>query len=391
MSHKREILNTMHALPILVVDDDPISRLVIEKSLQDFGFTHVKSVENGSQAIIHIKTYPPELVILDIFMPELNGFECCQWIRSQRNLHDLPVLMLTSATDELLRQQSFDAGATDFVCKPLQPDELYARVRIHLQNRIMLKDLRMYKARLEKEMQCARELQFSVLPTAKDVEQARTHCKLDIASHLNTSSEIGGDFWGLKHLYTNELTLWMVDFSGHGMAAALNAFRFQSYLHEHSSVETRPGPYLDELNDKLIKLLMRGQFATMFYCNINSSNNSLDYACACSPHPLLLRKGGTVDKLDGCGTPLGICEQTYPTNSISFNPGDTLVLYSDALIETPDSDGNYISEEMLTALISEHKNGSAAVIRDQMLEYFQEHSKAPLADDLTFCICRYMD
>ena len=386
-----DALLAMHDAPILVADDDVVSRLFIEQALKMRGFTKIILVESGEEALAFLQNSTPGLVILDIFMGGMSGLECCKQIRSKPILQNLPVLMLTSMTDEALRFQSFEAGATDFVSKPIHPQELYARVKVHLQNRMMLKNLELYKGRLDLELQSAHELQSAILPSRAEMEEVQERCRLEIASHMDMSSEIGGDFWGIKSLFPCQTAVWMVDFSGHGVAAAMNAFRLQAYLKEHSPLATRPGDYLSHLNDKLLHLLLRGHFATMFYGIIDTRGNRLHYACACSPHPLILRKDGSVEKLDGSGMPLGICMQFYPTKSIEFHLGDTLFLYSDALTETSGMDGKYISEDHLMGLLAAHKGEPAEVLKQKILTYFSQHSDANLVDDLTYCLYRRMD
>ncbi len=386
-----EILPELSQASILIVDDDALSRRFIERALEKRGFTKIYTVDGGVKALAWLEQSHPDIVILDIFMAGLNGLECCKWIRAHPKLKDLPVLMLTALADETMRFQAFDAGATDFVSKPLHPEELYARVKVHLQNRLALKDLQLYKKRVELELSLASELQANILPPRSEIDNIAAHCKLDIASYLRTSSELGGDFWGIKRLFQHQTAVWMVDFSGHGVAAALNAFRLQAYLKEHSEWATRPGDYLSHLNDKLLQILMRGYFATMFYGIIDTRGNKLHYACACSPHPLIRRKDGSIVRLDGTGSPLGICMQFYQTQSINFYPGDALVLYSDALTETLDNNGKYITEDDLENILSAHVSTSASELKESLVAYFNEHANLPLMDDLTLTVIQHMD
>lgn len=377
--------SNLYSAPILVVDDEPLTRLLMMRILKENGFSNIQYAESGEDAIERLMVLPPELVLLDIFMPGISGLECCTWIRNHQQLKELPVLILTSITDDALRGQAFQAGASDFVTKPIHPDELIGRVKVHLQNRLNMKSLRHYKQRLEGELENARDLQDAILPSNDDMSAIGTKYHLAIAAHHKSSSELGGDFWGINDL-GNSSALWTVDFSGHGVAAALNAFRLQAYLKEPSPLAYEPGAYLQHLNEKLLQLLLRGHFATIFYGVIDPTQDQLRYACACSPHPLILRKNGKIKQLDGCGLPLGIDEQTYTTRTVDFKPGDSLLLYSDALTETPNRRGEYITEEEIAALLMAHKGASPAVLKEKILQYFTRHSRAALRDDLTLCI-----
>ncbi|MBI1274834.1 SpoIIE family protein phosphatase [bacterium] len=386
-----EPVSELYQSTILIVDDDAISRFLIEKTLKDRGFSQIYSVDSGVKAMTQLDRIQPDLIILDIFMVGLNGLDCCKWIRTQSKQKNMPILMLTSLTDEKMRFQAFEAGASDFVNKPLHSEELYARVKVHLENRLAMKSLERYKKRLELELKSASELQSTILPSEMEMEEMRKNCKLDIAAHLNTSSEIGGDFWGMKRLFPHQTAFWMVDFSGHGVTAALNAFRLQAYIMEHSECAARPGDYLSHLNDKLLHLLIRGYFATMFYGILDTKGNKLHYACACSPHPLILRKNGNVEMIDGTGAPLGICLQFYETKSIDFKPGDTFMLYSDALTETPNASGKCISEEEMKTVLAGQKNEPALKMKESMLNHFSRHISLPAEDDLSLTFIRRMD
>jgi sigma-B regulation protein RsbU (phosphoserine phosphatase) len=372
--------------PILIVDDDPTSCTFIESALRDRGFNNLQLVATGQAALEAMQTFRPELVVLDINLPDINGLDCCRWIREHAPAHDIPVLMLTALNDEKLRYQSFEAGATDFVSKPLHPAELYARISVHLQNRLSMKSLREYQARLNSELDSARDLQSAVLPTTAEIQSLYLDQQIDIAAHISTSSEIGGDFWGFKMLMPGQIAVWAVDFSGHGVAAALNAFRLQAYLKEHSPLATRPGEYLSHMNEKLLNILMRGYFATMFYGVIDTISHTLHYACACAPHPIIRRtKTGGLEQLDGRGMPLGICLQFYPTHSTSFAPGDTLFLHSDALTETPNVHGEFMKDSELLTFMRASDASSVSTMMNDLYAHFTGFIGAAATDDLTLC------
>lgn len=378
-----ELLDTAS---ILIVDDDPVSRKFICKTLLHHGFSNVYAVDNAVKALAHMENSLPDMVILDISMPGMNGLECCATIRKIPHGRMLPVLMLTALTDEIMRVKAFHAGATDFVSKPLHAEELYARVRVHLLNQLIIKQLCIYKERLQIELDGAKDLQRAILPTQSELKRFEDDCGLEISSYLKSSSEIGGDFWGIKKIFPHQSAFWIADFSGHGVAAAMNAFRLQTYLHEHSELMTRPGEYLSHLNEKLLIHLLRGHFATMLYGIIDMRGNQLHYATGCNPHPLVLRHDGTVEKIEGSGMPLGIQIQYYDTHSIPFEIGDTIVLYSDALIESRTTEGHFINDADLMELLNGCQNLSACDLKNRILTYFYERVKTAINDDLTLCI-----
>lgn len=379
---------TIHASPILVVEDNEMNRMFLVSALAAQGFRNVRALENANELMVQIENFRPDLIILDVMMPGMDGFNACRAIREKSHHRELPILIQTMLTEPNSRVKAFESGATDFVSKPVYPEELGARVRIHLEKRLYLKGIELYKDRIESELNTARQLQSSILPENETLAELKQRCGLDIASHYQPSSELGGDFWGLKNFFSHQVGMWMVDFSGHGVAAALNAFRLQAYLNEILPVASRPGEYLSYLNDKLLNLFLRGQFATMFYGILDMREHQLFYATACSPHPILLR-GDTdeAEMIDGSGSPLGINMQLYETKNILFRPGDSLLLYSDVLTETPDKNGNYFSETEIMEVLKAHKDSSAYEMQSRLLEAFKQHcGKSHLSDDLTLSL-----
>ena len=388
-----DILPRIYKSSILIVDDNSFNCIFLEKVLYQRGFTNLLSVGSGNQALEVLPEFQPEMVILDIMMPDMDGFECCGRIRSHPKYHDLPILIQTALVEPHLRVKAFHMGATDLVSKPIYPEELCARVMVHLEKRQSMVTLQQYKERIEVELESARQLQLTILPDSEDLEDARLRGQLDIAAYFQPSSELGGDFWGMKTLSACQTALWLVDFSGHGVTAALNAFRLQAYLKERSTLIANPGEYMTRLNEKLLHLLMRGQFATMFFGIVDTKTNQLLYSCACSPHPIIMRKeSGRAEMIDGSGIPLGTGRHSYASHTVPFHPGDMLLLYSDALTETPDAKGSYITEQDIMLLVERCADDSADEIREQLLTYFKRHALKPLSDDLTIAIsCRPID
>jgi phosphoserine phosphatase RsbU/P len=374
--------------PIMIVDDNEINRIFLEKTLRARGFTKLLSVSSGEEALQKLSWFHTEMVILDIMMPNgMDGFECCEAIRAQNMYRDLPVLIQTTITDPELKVKAFAKGATDFVSKPIYPDELVARVMVHLEKRYSLETLQMYKKRVAIELESARQLQQYILPKMEDIADIERGCGLDIAAYYQPCSEVGGDFWTINSLFPNQTAFSLVDFSGHGVASALNAFRLQAYMKDHTSLTARPGEYLAHLNDKLLHLLMRGQFATMFYGIVDTQSNQLFYACACAPHPIIVRRNTkAAEMIDGSGVPLGIGLHLYHTQVAPFAAGDVLMLYSDALTETPNDKGEYLSEETIMKLLQQHHGAPANTLKDIVLEKFRAHAGATLNDDLTIVI-----
>ena len=141
---------------ILIVDDQIVVRKLIEFYLTAGGYNNLIFAEDGDDALAAIEAEAPDLVILDLQMPRMGGFEVCERLRGNADYQMLPILVQTAADSAEDRARIFEAGATDMVGKPINDAELRARVGIHLQNRHMLNQLSVYRESIERELSIAR-------------------------------------------------------------------------------------------------------------------------------------------------------------------------------------------------------------------------------------------
>ncbi len=376
---------------ILIVDDTAFNLTITKEIFRTHGFKEVYTASDGEEALERTHSLQPDIVLLDLLMPGMDGFEYCKAIREEKKYEELPILVLTSLSDPAQRAEAFDAGATDLVTKPVNSDELIARVRVHLENRALLKGLKEYKARVDEELINARQMQNLLLPTNLFIKQIAEKFSFDIANYFDTSSEIGGDLWDVQEIDDDKVGVLTIDFSGHGVAAALNAFRLHTIFQQGArDIMASPTDYLAFLNESLVELLPVEQFATMFYGIIDTAQDTLSFATAACPSPIVLRDN-KAEILDGSGIPLGVDNgASYETHSMSFKKGDMLFLYSDALIETPNTNGEYITEKALAQLCEdaakEHSEFAGPLL-ENIKEDFQRYlGDKNLADDLTLNI-----
>lgn len=385
---RKELQEVLKSSSILLVDDLEFNLLVLGQILESNGFLNFYTAKNGLEALEKIEQTMPDLVVLDLLMPEMDGFEFCRRIRSNPDLKDLPIVVQTALTIPEQRLSAFEAGATDFIGKPVDPDEMIARILVHLERQKLFKELAQSRQRMAQELDDAREMQKMIMPSPQQVIECESSYHLKINSYFQPSSELGGDFWGIKPISHDTLGIYIVDFSGHGVTAALNTFRLHALMNEHINKTPDPGLFLTELNYSLTKLLTPGQFATMFYGVINTRKDQLNYAVAASPNPILISSDKKDAKLlDGTGFPLGITNQgIYETQTTDFFPGDMICLYSDALIETENRDNVFLKEEELCQLITQYVHSEAGLgnnnLVDPILRRFSAHAPQ-LRDDLT--------
>lgn len=377
----------LRACRILVVDDSLLACRLIESILSKAGFETVAFATNGIEALEQVVVFGPDLIILDVEMPEMDGFEVCRELRRDRDTAGLPILVQTGNTEAEIRAQAFAVGANDVVAKPLQARELIARTRIQLENRLLVRNLSSHFERLEQELDAAFKMQGSLLPSRETIAQVEAGYGVGIECYAEASSELGGDIWGLWPVDERRLAFHMADFSGHGVVAALNVFRLHTLIQEHGNSIIDPARFLGHLNGLLTKVLPTGQYATMIAGYLDLGDNSLHYAAAAAPPAIVLRDAGRTEPvmIDTTGLPLGIsASASYETRSLPFGPDDYLLLYSDALIESPGERTPPLAEDGLLGLVESCASAEGIEsLAEHCLTQFFEQVRCPLGDDLT--------
>jgi len=382
---------------ILLVDDDLFCCTFIEGVLRSHGYGAVTVVNDGEAAIEATKKICPDIVLIDIVMPKVDGLEYCRWVRGIPEFERLPVIVQTAITRADYIKHAFDAGATDFIRKPVDVNELLSRTSIHIENQMLMRDLIQYQQRIHSELDKACETQRLIMPS-EEVQQAITKkYNIDIAAHFQPSSELGGDFWGVENIDDDKMVLFNVDFSGHGVTAALNTFRLHTILKEANLQDKTAGEILMMLNSKICALLEVGAFATMFLAIIDRTSPVLLYASAGAPAALIISPDGNSNILDNAGIPLGVVEDAeYTDCRAAFHPDDVLITYSDALIETEDKSGMFLSEEAVCSCVTDTlhamqynkgENRHAVIVLDQLRKLLRVHKgEMPVEDDLTIAV-----
>lgn len=364
---------------ILIVEDVAVNRAIISRILKQRGFKTISIAIDGEEAYEKTLLLKPDLVILDLMLPRMDGYEYCRRIRQNPAFEHLPIVVQTVLSQPEQRSKAFACGASDLVTKPINAYELIARIVLLLEKQSLLNDLREYQDRIQHELSSARSMQHSIMPNQQLIKDLEARYSIKTQSFFQPSSEIGGDLWGIRMISEAECAFYIVDFSGHGITAALNVFRFQAMLQGLMLDMTDPASVLEKLNKKLKEILSIGQFATMFYAVINTLDDTLHYAAAGSTNPAIIKKDKSIEWLDGKGLPLGAANGAeYKNHTTTFTEEDGLLLYSDALIETANTEGGYITTENIESCL---KAASHPLAFNKIIAEFKKQNTA--TDDLT--------
>lgn len=369
---------------ILIVDDMALMRKMIGMCLERSGFKNLTYAEDGDEALLKITEKMPDLVILDINMPKVSGYDVCRTLRADPKTEHLPILVQSASETAEERVEVFAVGATDFVSKPINQPELLARVCMHLENRFLIRNLSDFQSRMQDELRMAREMQHSILPEDAAINAVQERAHASIEAYYKASFELGGDLWGVWPIADDRIGVFVLDVAGHGVGAALNTFSLHATMARFEEKKHDPAAFLLALNQSMIKSFPTGQFATMFYGVLNCETHELTYAGAGAPRPFILGPKG-LRTLDSSGLPVGIVKSaTYENLHDKFLPGESLFCYSDVLIEAEKSDGSFLGEEGLSEeILAIMKSGDRATLVSRFLDNFYKTQQENLSDDLT--------
>ncbi|MDQ2103933.1 PP2C family protein-serine/threonine phosphatase [Azospirillum isscasi] len=336
---------------VLIADDSVFNRKTLTRFLQWAGITQVAFASTAEEVMERLESFAPDLLLLDTAMPRMDGIAVCRSLRGDPRWRDLPILMQSTLNSDQMRTVCFSAGATDLIAKPINPGECIARVRYHLERRSMVQELRAFRERVERDLRQARAMQLALVPEPAELAALADRHGLTVDSVFRASDEIGGDFWTAFEFDGTRVGVFAADLSGHGIAAAINAFRLHTLLTRTPPEELRdPARLLRQLNLRLGEILPLGQFATAFYGVIDRADDSLLYAAAAAPSPIVA-SGHRFRRLDAAGLFLGAFrDSAYTNHRVPLRRGDTLFLYSDGLSEALDADGAMLGEDGLLQL-----------------------------------------
>lgn len=379
------------AARVLVVDDNRVNRHLLSALLERAGVGHIEHAADGREGLTKLETFPADLILLDLMMPNMDGFEMCRLVRADPRWSDIPVLVQSSLSRAEDRSRAFSVGATDYVSKPLNASELVARSRIHLENRALLRDLQEFHKRTEAELALAWRMQERLLPTPWRLQSLQERDGLKVASRFVPSSELGGDIWDFRHDDRGRPVVFVADFSGHGVGAALNTFRLHTITQQMDLADFSPSGFLARVNERLTGLLQFGQFATMLVGVFDYEADTFQYASAGSTKPMVWAPGAAEPILgESAGLPLGLSPTaTYDERVTPFPVGARLMLYSDAAIEIPVAD-DVLDDVGLARIASARLSASDAGDDERFLDEVIADLRGvgEIDDDLTMVLIR---
>ena len=351
------------AKTVLLVDDAPANLQVVNSILKST--YKIQIATSGEKALKIANQSPaPDLILLDIMMPEMDGYEVCSRLKSAADTRDIPVIFLTGQTETDDETKGFEVGAVDYIHKPFSPAVVKARVHTHLVLRGIREQLASQLLNIQNEMETARQIQISILP-----REVPSVLGLDIAARYIPMTSVAGDFYDFIQIDERRIGVLVADVSGHGMPAALISSMLKIALAAQSGYATDSARVLTGLNRALYGKF-QGHFVTAAYAFVDTEKRTLCYAGAGHP-PLILwdSAGGETRELVENGLFLGYFpDASYTSVEIPFREGDWSVLYTDGIPETTNVSEEQFGADRFKLNLQSHHDLSAGEFVDGVLD-----------------------
>ena len=372
---------------ILVVDDMPSNLRLLSQTLAEKGYG-VRTVTSGPRALESARTAPPDLILLDVRMPDMDGYEVCAQLKQDERTAQIPVIFISALDQVDDKVQAFQYGGVDYITKPFQVEEVLARTETHLSLRRLQESLENINQRMQREFMLAGAVQSSFLPSKMPEIPS-----WQLAASLRSARETSGDFYDIIQLPNGLFGLLIADVVDKGVPAALlmamSWSLIWSYAIQHPD---SPHTVFEEVNRRLLLHLGGSYFLTCFYAILNPETGSLTYCNAGQPPPLhLKKKRGEIDRLSRTGPPLGVLEESrWDTLDVIIGSGETLILYTDGVTDSCNTQGEFYGTARLNSFAMKQKAKSAQTVHDNLLANIDEFVTGEVQfDDTALIVLRH--
>ncbi len=350
---------------ILLVDDIPQNLQVLGKVLKSEGYKFAIATD-GKETFEVLEDELPDLILLDIMLPDIDGFEICRRLKANPKTADIPIIFLTAKIEIEDKILGFKLGAVDYITKPFEGEEVIARVNTHLQLKKSKEKITVLYQSLLEDLKTASAIQSFILPNWISIDK-----NIIFSSTYKASTQIGGDLFDIIPINNNSYWIYIADVSGHGVQAALIMTAVRSTINmilENEKDDIEPYIIAKRLNSILSKKVLVNNYMTFLLCHINFQTNTLKFFNA--GHPPLATynmKTGKVEKIQSKGSiPVGwFADYEYTEkeqDEIVFDDETIFTMYTDGIFESFNADGEELGIENFLKLLAENANNESNII-----------------------------
>ncbi len=382
---------------LLVVDDNEDNRYTLVRWLRHEKYENVAVATSGHEAVALLESQRFDLVLLDVMMPEMNGYEVLERVKANPALRDIPIVMI-SALDELDSVvRCIQLGADDYLSKPFNATLLRARVGALLEKKRLRDQAQENLRRLEEELQALRALQLNMLP--RRLAQYTPARPFVVHAVMEPAREVGGDLYDYFYADDHTFCFLVGDVSGKGAAAAMFMARTCSLVRMTADLwrqwhggEIRPAAVIEAVNRELCQNNEDRMFVTLFLGLIDTHTGVVSFVNSGHPAPYLLGSDGEMTQIEAKpGVPLGLrAGARFDGVTLSLRPGDALFVCSDGVFEALNGDGELFSTDRLRHLLRAGRTAEPSDLVKAVKDAVDAFAgAAPQADDITALALRW--
>jgi sigma-B regulation protein RsbU (phosphoserine phosphatase) len=335
-----------------------------------------------------VEKNPPDLILLDIMMPGIDGYEVCRRLREAPATREIPVMFLSALEDVQDKARGFEVGGNDYLTKPFEILEVKARVRSLLKAKSYADAI---KAAMERDLSIAREIQMGILPA--DLTPCTKGTGLDIFAMMEPAKQVGGDLYEVLRVDEDHVAVIVGDVSGKGIPAALFMAVTMTLVRTMARQFKQPDEILRRLNDELAAQNPRGMFVTMA-CLVFDLRSGQVTGASAGHGPLVLLRADQTSRpvFPSTGMVAGLFpDRPFTCEYLQLKAGDTLVLFTDGVTDAADTQAETFGDERVLECLHSAPGRSARETVDALLGAVREFSAgAPQFDDITLLAVRYV-
>ena len=334
----------MRETPLILIVDDDVSGLDILQArlaAQHYDFI---SATDGEMALTMVQEHQPDLILLDVMMPKIDGIEVCQRVKSDPDLPFIPIIMVTAMADSRDIVAGLEAGADEYLTKPYNHSALVARVKSMLRIKALHDQVLDQSVQLEHQLKTATTIQSLFWPKIPALPGGGHVWAVSVPAGY-----VGGDLYDVIPLPDGSLVAYVADISGKGVPAALLMAALSTTIRSEIQLETEIDRLLESVNDSMHRLMAdESYFATAVLLRYWPSSGKIQYALAGHIEPLWIIDGVISDLSLSGGMPLGIHKgATYQKGEIVLGSGQSLLLFTDGLVEAENDAGERFTDKRL--------------------------------------------
>lgn len=351
----------MKTMNIIIVDDNATNLLIVEKILRRAGYEKIVSLSSAkelyqylqlddSRAVPSPVEVPVDLILMDLMMPEIDGIEACRTVLKCERFQDLPIIFVTAMGDSYKMAEAMDAGAHDYVMKPINKVELLARIRsvLRLKKEKALRKER--DQRIQYELDLAKQVQRSMLSGPLQEDQ------VTISAVYRPSFELAGDLYAWYRISPTRYGVILLDVMGHGISSSLVCMYIYSVLKDTITGMCDPEAVMRELNRRMNQLQLPeslsliNYYFTAIYFVLDTQAQTIEYVNAGHPAGIAI-VDGEVELLASGSCALGFFEEINSKKGvIKYRDGARILLYTDGLSEWLEDEYGDSKERLVSSL-----------------------------------------